>query len=319
MPTASPGWRSTRQARPRTACRARSWKSSTRSSTHVTRGAAEGADRHLGKTRLHRRRRHQGVRRASARPTPAYQLIRQGQQVLDRSPRCPAPPSPPSTASRSAAGSKSHSRAAIGCWPTILPRRSAFPEVQLGVHPGFGGTVRAVQLAGPIAAMDLMLTGRSIRPKQALADGPGRSARAARTSCDDVAKQVALNPPPHAATTFVAPAAQLWRWCGRSSPARCARRLRKRARPDHYPAPYALIELWQRLRRQGRACLRGRSALDGAAAVHADLAQPGARVLPAGTPEVRRQEPAASRASMCTSSAPASWAATSRAGARRAA
>src|SRR5262249_25001272 len=46
-----------------------------------------------------------------------------------------------------------------------------FPEVQLGVHPGLGGTVRAVQLIGPVAAMDLMLTGRVIRPKQALAMG----------------------------------------------------------------------------------------------------------------------------------------------------
>ena len=60
-----------------------------------------------------------------------------------------------------------------------------FPEVQLGVHPGFGGTVRAVQLAGPIAAMDLMLTGRSIRPKQALELGSSIGSRH-RPSCATV-------------------------------------------------------------------------------------------------------------------------------------
>ena len=36
----------------------------------------------------------------------------------------------------------------------------------------------------------------------------------------------------------------------------------RRARPEHYPAPYAIIELWQR--HGGRASgLRGRSAFDG--------------------------------------------------------
>ena len=43
-----------------------------------------------------------------------------------------------------------------------------FPEVQLGLHPGFGGTVRAVRLIGIMKAMPLMLTGKSVRPKKAL-------------------------------------------------------------------------------------------------------------------------------------------------------
>jgi 3-hydroxyacyl-CoA dehydrogenase/enoyl-CoA hydratase/3-hydroxybutyryl-CoA epimerase len=45
------------------------------------------------------------------------------------------------------------------------------PEVQLGVHPGFGGTVRAPQLIGAAAALDLMLTGKSLRAAEALALG----------------------------------------------------------------------------------------------------------------------------------------------------
>ena len=42
------------------------------------------------------------------------------------------------------------------------------PEVMLGIHPGFGGTVRAVRLIGAPAALDMMLTGRNIRAAQAL-------------------------------------------------------------------------------------------------------------------------------------------------------
>src|SRR6187397_736093 len=41
------------------------------------------------------------------------------------------------------------------------------PEVMLGIHPGFGGTVRAVRLAGVRAAMQLMLTGKTLRADQA--------------------------------------------------------------------------------------------------------------------------------------------------------
>src|SRR5690606_38486760 len=41
------------------------------------------------------------------------------------------------------------------------------PEVQLGIHPGFGGTVRAVRTGGVRAAMELMLTGQPITPAKA--------------------------------------------------------------------------------------------------------------------------------------------------------
>ena len=41
------------------------------------------------------------------------------------------------------------------------------PEVQLGIHPGFGGTVRSVRLLGVRAAMDMMLTGKTMRADKA--------------------------------------------------------------------------------------------------------------------------------------------------------
>ncbi len=45
------------------------------------------------------------------------------------------------------------------------------PEVKLGLHPGFGGTVRAVQICGVRAAMQIMLTGNPIAPGKAKAIG----------------------------------------------------------------------------------------------------------------------------------------------------
>ena len=40
--------------------------------------------------------------------------------------------------------------------PAVL----GLPEVRLGIHPGFGGTVRSIRTVGVFAAMDMMLTGR---------------------------------------------------------------------------------------------------------------------------------------------------------------
>jgi 3-hydroxyacyl-CoA dehydrogenase / enoyl-CoA hydratase / 3-hydroxybutyryl-CoA epimerase len=177
-------------------------------------------------------------------PDQAYELIRQGQQVLDKLEALACP----TIAAINGFALGGGLEVALACRYRVLvddPGATlGFPEVQLGVHPGFGGTVRAVRLAGPIAAMDLMLTGRSIRPKQALAMGLV-DRLASVEQLDKTAKQVALSPPPARSpkllhhllnSALVRPilAGQM-----RSQVAR-------RARPDHYPAPYSMIELWQR-------------------------------------------------------------------------
>jgi len=45
------------------------------------------------------------------------------------------------------------------------------PEVMLGLLPGAGGTQRLPALVGLPAALDMMLTGKNIRPKKALKMG----------------------------------------------------------------------------------------------------------------------------------------------------
>ena len=45
------------------------------------------------------------------------------------------------------------------------------PEVKLGLIPGVGGTQRLPRLVGIAAALDLILTGRSVRPRRALKMG----------------------------------------------------------------------------------------------------------------------------------------------------
>jgi 3-hydroxyacyl-CoA dehydrogenase/enoyl-CoA hydratase/3-hydroxybutyryl-CoA epimerase len=177
-------------------------------------------------------------------PDQAYELIRQGQQVLDKLAALPCP----TIAAINGFALGGGLEVALACrYRVLVDDPSAtlgFPEVQLGVHPGFGGTVRAVHLAGPIAAMDLMLTGRTIRPKQALAMGLV-DRLAPVEQLDKMAKQIALSPPSPRSPKFLhsllnsALVRPILAGQMRSQVAR-------RARPDHYPAPYAMIELWQR-------------------------------------------------------------------------
>src|ERR1019366_3103112 len=72
------------------------------------------------------------------------------------------------------------------------------PEVLLGVHPGFGGTVRSVRLLGVRPAMSLMLTGRSVRADQALKLGLVDRLVANVQDLSAAARQIiAAAPPPH--------------------------------------------------------------------------------------------------------------------------
>ena len=122
--------------------------------------------------------------------------------------------------------------------------RFGFPEILLGIHPGFGGTVRSIRHAGAVAAFDLMLTGRTIDPRRAQSLGlidkrvpPRQAASAARALIE---KQ----PPVHRAKQLdrIADAGLARPLIGKY----LRREVAKRAHPKHYPAPYALIDLWVR-------------------------------------------------------------------------
>ena len=122
--------------------------------------------------------------------------------------------------------------------------RLGFPEIQLGIYPGFGGSARSVQQAGASNAMSIMLSSRNLRAKAARGMGfvdelvgPHGSLRwAARRAI----KQRRKSRQPGQLTrlqNFGPIRTQL------------ARVMRKkvatRANPKHYPAPYELIDAWE--------------------------------------------------------------------------
>jgi 3-hydroxyacyl-CoA dehydrogenase/enoyl-CoA hydratase/3-hydroxybutyryl-CoA epimerase len=125
------------------------------------------------------------------------------------------------------------------------------PEVMLGIHPGFGGTVRAVRRAGVRIAMEMMLTGKTLRADKARRAGlidklvfPADAEAAAR---ELIARKPKPRKPPLLDRIFSWP---LVRSIVRKQ---LIAQVRAKARPEHYPAPYAIIDLWSRHGASGAA------------------------------------------------------------------
>lgn len=173
----------------------------------------------------------------------AFALIRQGQMILDRLQRLPYP----SVAVLNGFALGGGLELALACTWRIATAGDepvfGLPEVQLGVHPGFGGTVRLPRLIGVRKALDMILTGRSLRPGEALScglvdalveDGDWRKAAVRQLAGASPRRSLPLLDR-LLGTDLIRPI--------------LARSLRQKtlqkAHPEHYPAPVAIIDLWE--------------------------------------------------------------------------
>lgn len=116
------------------------------------------------------------------------------------------------------------------------------PEVRLGIQPAWGGSVRMPALIGPLAAMDLMLSGRQVSGKAA-----------ARMGLVDAA--VPLRELKRAATFYAlnAPAPHKPKWWQNAinypplrqlAGAFLRRKLTEKIDPNYYPAPFLVLDTW---------------------------------------------------------------------------
>jgi 3-hydroxyacyl-CoA dehydrogenase/enoyl-CoA hydratase/3-hydroxybutyryl-CoA epimerase len=180
-----------------------------------------------------------------------YVLIHRGQQVLNRLAALPCP----SVAAIHGFALGGGLELALACRYRVAvgdERLSlGLPEVQLGIHPGFGGTVRSVQVAGVRPAMELMLTGKPVRADKALRLGLV-DALTTEAELRNAARTLVLKgPPPRRAPLLeqLLSSAPLRPLVRRALNAQVARR----APRAHYPAPYAIIDLWARHGARGAA------------------------------------------------------------------
>ncbi|MDH5484701.1 MAG: 3-hydroxyacyl-CoA dehydrogenase NAD-binding domain-containing protein [Gammaproteobacteria bacterium] len=120
--------------------------------------------------------------------------------------------------------------------------RVGLPEIKLGIHPGYGGTVRSIQKAGPLAAMNAMLTGRMIQGRAAKAMGlvddlvPERQLKAA-------ARHFIINKPSPRELGLKDKILN-HRLVRPLLASQMKKQVATKASREHYPAPYKLISLW---------------------------------------------------------------------------
>ena len=119
-----------------------------------------------------------------------------------------------------------------------------FPEVKLGIFPGWHGTARSIRQAGPVAAMQAMLTGSMIGASRARAMGLIDELVASRSALRWAARR-AVQKKRKAKPAGLAQSL-LTRWPARALLAKKMRdETKKKAREAHYPAPFRLIDLFE--------------------------------------------------------------------------
>ncbi|MDH5360627.1 MAG: 3-hydroxyacyl-CoA dehydrogenase NAD-binding domain-containing protein [Gammaproteobacteria bacterium] len=202
-------------------------------------------------------------------PNMAFELIRRGQAVMDRIEMMNCP----TVAMINGLCLGGGLELALACRYRIAEAdsgRLGLPEVKLGIHPGFGGSVRSIQLLGVPAAMDLMLTGRTIDARRAAKIGlinyavPERQLKRAATG-------LIMSPPKEKPQP-------LWKrtlnkkWARPLLAKYLWRKVEKKASPEHYPAPFALIDLWLKFGDEPSEMLR-EEALSVARLISGDTAQ----------------------------------------------
>lgn len=137
---------------------------------------------------------------------------------------------------------------ALACRYRVLvdsPKPSlGLPEVMLGIYPGWGGVKRLPALIGAQKAMDMMLTGRSLDARRAKAAGLVDLVVAPRVALQ-TAEQLVLSKKP------ARRAKGLGKWLNtgflKQIVASSARKqVRKKDPLGHYPAPMAIIDIWEK-------------------------------------------------------------------------
>jgi 3-hydroxyacyl-CoA dehydrogenase/enoyl-CoA hydratase/3-hydroxybutyryl-CoA epimerase len=139
---------------------------------------------------------------------------------------------------------------ALACHYRIADReegtRLGLPEVKLGLIPGLNGAARWLRQAGPMNAMPPMLAGRLLRPSQARAAGVVDQLVPTHHELRWAARKAVLqNKKSVRAGLLVSPLLAF-----EATRAYFAKRMRKetaeKVREEHYPAPFRLIDLFEK-------------------------------------------------------------------------
>ncbi len=123
--------------------------------------------------------------------------------------------------------------------------RIGLPEVMLGIHPGWGGTVRLPQLIGGFNALtQIILTGNTVAAARAKALGMVDDVVPVRQLKRAAIYFIKNKPPKHKPSLLQGLTNNVW--VRKPLAALIRKQVAKKARKEHYPAPYAIIDLWEK-------------------------------------------------------------------------
>ena len=180
---------------------------------------------------------------ATTTPEAARDLVMRGWKVFERIARLPFP---------TLALIRGHClggglELALACTYRLVVEdpstRLGLPEVRLGLVPAWGGMRRLPALIGPSAALDLMVSGREVSARRAWKLGLA-DVHVPERVMENAARTVVMSGRHcrHLPWRDVLKATVLRRLVARQA----RKRLAARVRSEHYPAPFALLELWAR-------------------------------------------------------------------------
>jgi len=142
------------------------------------------------------------------------------------------------------------------CALNVDATRLGFPEVKLGIFPGLGGTTRLSEKVGGMAGMQLMLTGKMLRAPAARSMGIIDELVDEFASLRWAARRAVLKKRKSRKLSMAAAMSN-------RQPARMAlakvlhKKTAEKANPKHYPAPFAMIDLWAEHRDNRRRMFEG--------------------------------------------------------------
>ncbi len=120
--------------------------------------------------------------------------------------------------------------------------RIGLPEVKLGIHPAYGGVVRATAMINPLKSLEIMLSGRALSARAAAAIGLIDSAQPKR-QIERAAHRISLSQPPRQSMPFMGKILSL-PGVRNLLAEYMKKQVAKKAPRQHYPAPYALLDVW---------------------------------------------------------------------------
>lgn len=173
----------------------------------------------------------------------AFDLIRQAQLVLDKLEALPMPTLALIKGFCLGGGLE----LALACKYRIAAdtpdTKIGLPEIKLGIHPGWGGTVRLPNLIGPVEAMKMILPGAAYDARKCaklgIVDMAVPERMLIRAGIETILKHPKPHQPPLLATlgnvSFIRPLLGKLFYKNLAD---------KKVNKKHYPAPYAVVKNW---------------------------------------------------------------------------